>query len=97
MVVTIPSKTYIRKFQEVNATSPEDARTLADLGLPDTWVFRHMLSNGVFVPCEEGRFYLQQATARAFLKAEGRRLVIGGAILLLLLSLYVIWLIFAHF
>ncbi|UCG56286.1 MAG: hypothetical protein JSU70_15630 [Phycisphaerales bacterium] len=97
MVVTIFSRTYIRKFQEVNATSPEYARTLADLGLPDTWIFRRMVSQGVFLPCEDGRFCLQQATARAFVKAEGRRLVIGGAILILLLSVYVIWLIFAHF
>jgi hypothetical protein len=97
MVVTIPSKSYIHKFEEVNATSPEHARTLADLGLPDTWIFRRMVSKGVFAPCEEGRYYLQQTTARAFIKAERTRLVIGGVIAFLLLSIYVFWLIFAYF
>ena len=97
MVVTIPSKTYIREFQEMDATSPEHARTLTALGLPDTWIFRRMVSKGVFVPCEDGRFYLQEGTARAFLKAEGTRLVIGGVIAFLLLSVYVVWLILAHF
>lgn len=97
MLVSIPSRTYIHKFRQVDATSAENAMTLADLGLPDTWIFRRMVSKGVFVPCEEGRFYLQEAAVRGFIKAERTRLAIGGLILLLLLAAYMVWLIFAYF
>jgi len=50
----------IRAFRRAQATSAQSARSLAEIGLHESLVFRIQKSRGVVVETEPGRYYLDE-------------------------------------
>lgn len=86
-VVIIRQNRLMRRFADAGATTPEAARMPAELECQDGWVFRRMVSRGVFVSVEGDRFYMDRAAAREFVRQRRTRMlwVIGAATVLWLL------------
>lgn len=70
----------LRAFHAAGATSPDSARTLADLHLRNSWVFRRMVARGVISRTADGRFYLDQAAADRFLRSRRTRVLLFVAL-----------------
>ena len=84
-VVVAQQNRLIRRFAEAAATGPATARVPQDIRCRRGWVFRRMVSVGVFVPTGDGRFYMDQATAEGFRRRRRTTHLIVVAVLLLLL------------
>ena len=78
----------MRRFRDAKATDPKSARTLAEIGCRNSWVFRRMAARGVFIETGDGRFYIDEDAARWFVKRRWRVMVIFLAAAILL---FVIW------
>ena len=86
-VITIRRKRLIRRFREAGATDPEHAVTLEALGERRTWIFNQMTKHGVFLPTRDGRFFMDDRAAAAFLRQRQTRALLFIAILVLVLLL----------
>ncbi len=72
--VIIKQNRYMSVFRSAGATDPSRARTLADLGLRDGWVFRRMQDRDVFRPGPRPEtFYIDERAAEEFVDARRRR------------------------
>jgi hypothetical protein len=83
--VIIKQNECMRRFRQAGATDPARARTLEDLGLKPSLVFRKMLARDVF---REGRapetYFMDESAAEEFVDARRRRVFY---MLLLMLAL----------
>ncbi len=89
-VVVVHQNRLIRQFREAKATAPTTASTLTEIGCRNSWVFRRMVARGVFIETSDGRFYMDEDTARWFVKRRWQRMFIFLATVILL---FVVWLI----
>lgn len=80
----------IRRFRDVGAISPDSARGLAEVGVRDSWVFRRLVSRGVFVHVGSDNYYMDENAADAFVHYRRTRALILVALAVLA---FVIWLI----
>ena len=78
-----------RTFREAGATTPKTAATLAQLGCRNSWIFRRLVSAGVFRPAGDDRFYIDLDAARRFVQRRRSRVLAVTAVLLLI---FLIWL-----
>jgi uncharacterized membrane-anchored protein len=90
-VIVVHQNRLIRQFREAQATTPKSASTLAELGCRDSWIFRRMEARGVFIETSDGRYYMDEESARAFVKRRWQRMLIYLATVILL---FVVWLMF---
>ncbi|NLS97637.1 MAG: hypothetical protein GXX96_36315 [Planctomycetaceae bacterium] len=91
-VVVMSQNRLMRRFQDAKATDPKSARTLADIGCRNSWIFRRMVVRGVFVETEDGRFYIDEDAASRFVK---RRWRVAWIFLALVIVLFAIWQMFS--
>ena len=69
-VIAVRQNKYIRSFRRAGADAPQSARTLEDLHLRDSWIFRRMVGRGIFVPADQDRWYISESAAENFLRAR---------------------------
>jgi hypothetical protein len=87
--VIIKQNEYIRKFKKADAASPATARTLDELRIRKTPIFRRLLEKGVFAEAGEDRYYIDLDQAAEFLALRRKfAFFVGLAIALLALILY---------
>ena len=91
-VVVVHQNRLMRQFREAQATAPKSASTLAEIGCRNSWAFRRMVARGVFIETNDGRFYMDEESARVFVKRRWQRMLIFLATVILLLA---VWLIFS--
>lgn len=89
-VIILRRKRFIRRFRELGATSPDRAVAFTDLGLRRSWIFRQMVSRGVFMPAGEDRYYVNERAAGEFLDAQRRRALMITAILLIAFGIVIL-------
>lgn len=80
-VIIARQNSYMRRFRNSNATIPENAILLGDLGIRNSWLFRRMVRRGVFIETEPGRFYMDESGAKAFVALRIRKALLATAIL----------------
>jgi hypothetical protein len=72
--IIIKQNQFMRKFREAGATNPEAARSLAELDVRMTAIFRKLEDKGVF---KRGRrpetFYMDEGAASDFVESRRRR------------------------
>jgi len=88
-VVIIKQNRLMRDFADAGATSPKTAAVPEDIGCRQSWVFRRLVSRGVFVPVEDGRFYLDVVAADEF---KRRRRTWAVVVIVAALLVFVLWL-----
>ena len=91
-VVVMHQNRLMRRFQDAKATDPKSARTLAEIGCRNSWIFRRMAARGVFIETEDGRFYIDEDAARRFVK---RRWRVAFIFLAVVIVLFAIWQMFS--
>ena len=72
--IIIRQNRLMRRFREAGATSPPSAQALAMIGVRDSWIFRRMAARRVFLPTEDGRYYMDQARADEYVRQRRVRL-----------------------
>lgn len=90
-VILLKRAKYLRAFREAQATSPDTAKPLMQLGIRDSFLFRRMVSRGVFVALPDGRYYLSEPEAQtsdARLWTTMLVLIILGLLILALTASY---------
>ncbi len=86
-VVVSHQNLLMRRFREAKATGPKSARTLAEIGCRNSWIFRRMLARGVFIETSDGRFYMDQEAAGRFVTRRWRGAFIFLAIVMILFAI----------
>jgi hypothetical protein len=90
-VIALRRKRFVKRFREAGATGPEHAVTLEALGERHSWIFDQMKRQGVFKPAQDGRYFMDDQAATAFLQhCRKRALLLGGMLLLVFLLLWVL-------
>jgi hypothetical protein len=73
--IIIKQNEYLRRFRHAGATGPARARTLDDLGIRPSGIFRKMLARDVFrIGSVPETYYLDEPAAEDFVEARRRRL-----------------------
>jgi hypothetical protein len=80
--VVVHQNQLMRRFQEAMATDPRAARTLADLGCRNSWIFRRMAARGVFVETKDGRYYMDKQAASCFVTYRRQKMLTFCAVAL---------------
>ncbi len=83
-VVIARQNRYLRAFQQAGATSAECARSLADLGLRDSRIFRGLLRRGYIVAAAGGYYVNMVRVAERRRRGRIIAAVLLGALLLFL-------------
>ena len=92
-VVIMRQNRLMRRSADAGITTSEAARMPRELGFQDGWVFRRMVSRGVFVPVEGDRLCMDQTAAREFVRQRRTRILwmIVAALVLWLLCVIAAW------
>jgi hypothetical protein len=69
-VIVARQNNLIRRFREAGATAPNFARSPKDLGCRNSWIFRRLVTRGVFVETKPGRYYVDEFAADEFMRAR---------------------------
>lgn len=74
---------YMEKFNRLGATEPQHAISLEEAGIRRSFLFDRMCDRGVFVQCNNGKFYINNRAAADFKEMRRGR---AFAVLLCLLA-----------
>ncbi len=72
-VIVARQNQLIRRFREAGATAPEFAQSPEDLGCRNSWIFRRLVTGGVFVETKPGRYYVNEFAADEFVRVRRAR------------------------
>lgn len=84
-VIRRKEREVVDDFRRCGATTPLTARSLADLGLEDSWPVRRLQRRAVIREPEPGIMYLDEEVWTAVRATRRRVALMFGAVLLLLL------------
>jgi len=87
--VVILQNKYMRTFRKAEATDRSRAKTLAQLGVRETSIFRRMVDRGVFVDIGNGTYYLDENGADEFIALRRKRGFY--ALIIMLLVMLFLW------
>jgi hypothetical protein len=68
---------YLRGFEQAGAMDPSSARTLGELGLRESSVFRGLVRGGIISPSVPDRYFLVPENARRFASRRRQLALIG--------------------
>jgi len=80
--VSIRKKKYLRVFRKAGAINEKSAKSLEDLKLHNSLIFRRMVTRGIFVQTGDSRYYLNQPVAEVY---ENNRKYYARIILLIVI------------
>ena len=86
-VVVLHQNRLMRRFQDAEATDLKSAKSLAEVGCRSSWIFRRMVARGVFIETDDGRFYMDEDSARRFVKRRWRVAFIFLAVVIVLFAI----------
>jgi len=87
--VIIKQNQYMRVFRKAEAKDRSRARTLAQLGLRETGIFRRMVDKGVFVAAGGDAYYMNENAASEFVAERRKRAFF--TLILMLIVLLLLW------
>jgi hypothetical protein len=89
--IIIKQNQYMRVFRKAQAVDRGRAKTLDELGVRETRIFRRMADRGVFVATGTGAYYMDQDAAAEFVARRRKRAFFMLILMLLaLLALFVL-------
>lgn len=81
-IVARRRRRILRQFRDAGAVDPKHAASLEALGVRWSWIFAKMADRGVFLPLDDGRYYLDELAAEAYLSHKRRVALIGAGLTL---------------
>jgi hypothetical protein len=89
--IIIKQNQYMRIFRKAEAVDRTRAKTLDELRVRETHIFRRMVEKGVFVATGTGTYYMDQDAAAEFVARRRKRAFIMLILILLaLLALFIL-------
>ncbi|RIK71473.1 MAG: hypothetical protein DCC67_20300 [Planctomycetota bacterium] len=89
--IAVRQNRYISAFTAAEATSPQRASSLEQLGQRDSWIFRRLVAAGVFVRAGATEFWLDERAAAEFMERRRRFALETVGALLLIFALVMYW------
>jgi hypothetical protein len=83
-VIRLKEREVVDDFRRGGATSPTTAKSLADLGLEDSWPVRRLRRRAVIREPEPGVMYLDEEVWAAVRRTRRRVALVFGVVLVLL-------------
>ena len=83
-IIRRKEREVVDDFRRAGATSPSSAKSLADVGLEDSWPVRRLQRRAVIREPEPGVMYLDEEVWQAVRRTRRRVALVIGAMLLLL-------------
>jgi hypothetical protein len=74
---------YIRIFNKLGAIDEEHSITLDEIGIRRNYLFNRMTQRGIFIRCENGKFYIDNEETLRFKKKIRKRGLVGLIIILI--------------
>jgi hypothetical protein len=93
MLLIARQNRYLRKFAATGAVARDHAKTLREVGVRDSRLFRRLVHGGIFVEAQPGHFYLDPAAGMAYRQRRRQQalmvlaVVVGAALVALLVLL----------
>lgn len=78
---------YIDRFNRLGATDAEHAIYPEEVNIRRSFLFIRMVDRGVFVPCQDGRYYIDNQAAVRFKDMRRQRLM---AVLIVIIFMIII-------
>ena len=69
-VIVARQNKLIRRFWEAGATAPKFARSPEDLGCRNSWIFRRLVTRGVFEETKPSLYYVDEVAADNFVRVR---------------------------
>ena len=88
-VILIQMKKCIRRFREVNATTPSTAIIPSEHGIRTSFAFRKLVREGVVVPVSNERFYLDEE--REIQVRKRRQTLVAILLILVIVGMIVLY------
>ncbi len=88
-IVARRRKAIISAFREAGATHRENAKTLREVGLPDSLLAEVLKLRNVLVEVDDGRFYLDQEREEATGRTRGT--IVAIVLLVAVVVMFVLW------
>jgi hypothetical protein len=57
---------YIKLFNKIGAINEEHSIKLDEIGIRKSYLFNRMIYRGIFIECENGKFYIDNESALRF-------------------------------
>jgi hypothetical protein len=76
-VIVIKQNRWMKQFEELGATSLDAAVAAHDIRNSDSWLFKRMVSKGVFILTADGRLYMDESEAEQFRRTRRIKMTVG--------------------
>jgi hypothetical protein len=89
-VIIIKQNRWMRQCEALGAISPDSAVVAQDIKNTDSWLFKRMVSKGVFILTGDGKLYMDQSAAKQFCTTRRIKMIMGlllGVIVVMILVL----------
>jgi hypothetical protein len=87
ILISKKRRQILNTFREAGATSPENAKTVEDIGLSKSILLEIQKLEGVLVEVEQNRFYLDKIREKQVIRFR-RTLAVGLTAIVVLIALY---------
>lgn len=91
-IIVVRTKKIINQFKQTGTTSPQNAKTIGELGIRGNLIFRKLVRRGVLKEAAPERFYLSEENLDDYLRTRRLRAFLVLAILLVLIIIDVLFL-----
>lgn len=93
-MIAIKIRRIIRRFEDAQATSPRNAKTLDELGLWHSLVFTRLVNQSVFIESNPGRYFLHRVNLAIYNQRRRTRMM---AVLVMIGVILIVALFFNYF
>jgi len=85
IIIVIRFKKIINQFKVTGTTTPRAAKTLLELNIRNSLIFKNLVRRNVIVEISPDRFYLQEDHLDEYIRARRMRMLLTIGILILLI------------
>jgi len=75
--IVIKQNRWMKQFEELGATSLDGAVAAHDIKNSDSWLFKRMVSKGVFILTAAGKLYMDESEAEQFRRTRRIKMTVG--------------------
>jgi len=79
-IIIVRQNRWMRRFEELRSLSPDTAVRPSEVGRTDSWLFKRMVSKGVFLTTPDGKLFMDMHQAEQFRSARRTRALVALAV-----------------
>ena len=90
-MIVAKTRKFVRRFEEANATSARNARTLEELNLRRSLIFMRYLKLGVFIEASPQRYFLSHENLYGYNERRRKRMTVVFAVLAIIVAIAMVY------